>query len=679
MEKSSKTALARLEELRRLIAQHDFNYYVLNRPTVTDREYDALYKELLQLEDEHPQLVTPDSPTQRIPDRPEEKFEKVPHRRPMLSLANSYSPEDILAFDERIKKLLGTSTDVCYFVEPKFDGLSMELIYENGVLTGALTRGDGVVGENVLSNIKTIRSIPLKLSAAKPPKLFEVRGEVLMFKNDFKALNEAQQEAGEVPFANPRNAAAGTVRQLDPRIAASRPLRFFGYAVGEYSDLKFKTHKELEVKIAEFGVPSIVHQKFEVGRKEHELTRACESAQEAVEYYHFIQEIRHQLPFDIDGIVVKVNDLRLQDELGFVARSPRWATAAKFEPEQAETVVKEIAIQVGRTGALTPVAIMNPVEVGGVTVTNATLHNQDEIDRKDVRVGDHVIIQRAGDVIPEVVRVVPEKRKSSSKPFLIPRKCPVCGQPAEKSEDEAVLRCVNPVCPARIKEALKHFVSRKAMNVERLGDRMIEILVDTGRVTSFSDIYRLDHESLISLERQGEKSVQNILESIEKSRSSTLDRFIFGLGIRFVGEQTAKDLARHFGSLDALVAASEEELLSVEGVGEKVAASVYGALSQKALLREIKEIQKAGVRFAEIAKSGGGLTGQTFVITGTLPLPRPEVQALIEQNGGKVSSSVSKKTAYLVAGEEAGSKLDKARELEVKILDWDQLQKLLKQ
>ncbi|HEX4925831.1 MAG TPA: NAD-dependent DNA ligase LigA, partial [Bdellovibrionales bacterium] len=528
-------------------------------------------------------------------------------------------------------------------------------------------------------NIKTIRSIPLKLSVPKPPKLFEVRGEVLMFKSDFKALNEAQQEAGEVPFANPRNAAAGTVRQLDPRIAASRPLRFFGYAAGEYTDFKFKTHEELEAKIASLGVPSIIHQKYKIGRKELELTRPCESAKEAVEYYHLIHEIRHELPFDIDGIVVKVNDLALQEELGFVARSPRWATAAKFEPEQAETVVKEIAIQVGRTGALTPVAIMNPVEVGGVTVTNATLHNQDEIDRKDVRVGDHVIIQRAGDVIPEVVRVVIEKRKSSSKPFVIPRKCPVCGQPAEKNEGEAVLRCVNPVCPARIKESLKHFVARRAMNVERLGDRMIEILVDTDRVKSFSDIYKLDHESLITLERQGEKSVQNILESIEKSRDSTLDRFIFALGIRFVGEQTAKDLARHFGSLDALLKASEEELLNVEGVGEKVAASVHTALSQKALLKEIKEIQKAGVRFAEIAKSGGGLTGQTFVITGTLPLPRPEVQALIEQHGGKVSSSVSKKTTYVVAGEEAGSKLDKARELGVEILDWDQLQKLLKQ
>jgi DNA ligase (NAD+) len=665
---------ARLEELRRLIAEHDYNYYVLNRPVVTDREYDALYKELLDIEDENPTFVTLDSPTQRVPDEPEEYFEKAQHRRPMLSLANSYSPEDILAFDERVKKFLGTDKPVEYFCEPKFDGLAIELVYENGVLVSALTRGDGVVGENVISNVRTIRSIPLKLSTAKPPALFEVRGEVLMFKEDFKELNEAQQEAGEVPFANPRNAAAGTIRQLDPRIAAKRPLRFFGYACGEYdASLKFKTHLALEEKIAEFGIPSIINQNL----KKITLTRVCKSADEAVEYYNQIQSIRHSLPYDIDGIVVKVNDLHLQGEIGFVARSPRWATAAKFEPERAETVIKDIVIQVGRTGALTPVAVMDPVEVGGVKVTNATLHNQDEIDRKDIRIGDCVLIHRAGDVIPEVIEVLTTKRKAGSKPFKIPQKCPVCGQPAEKNEGEAVLRCVNPVCQARIKESLKHFVARRAMNVEGLGDRLIETLVDTGRVKSFSGIYRLGHEALISLDRQGEKSVQNILDSIETSRKTTLDRFIFALGIRFVGEQTAKDLAHHFGSIEELAKATEEDLLNVEGVGEKVAHTLHAAFQQRALLQEIKEIQKAGVTFAKVARAKGGLSGKTFVITGTLPVPRPEVQDLIEKNGGRVSSSVSKKTNYLVAGEEAGSKLEKAKELGIEILDWDKLQTLL--
>ncbi|MEQ1877363.1 MAG: NAD-dependent DNA ligase LigA, partial [Bdellovibrionia bacterium] len=613
---------ARLEELRRQIAQHDYNYYVLNRPTVTDREYDALYKELLQIEDEHPSFVTPDSPTQRVPDEPEDRFEKAQHRRPMLSLSNSYSPEDILAFDERVKKVLGSESPVEYFCELKLDGLAIELVYEKGALISALTRGDGVVGENVISNVKTIRAIPLKLSLNKPPAVFEVRGEVMMLKEDFKQLNEAQQEEGEEPFANPRNAAAGTIRQLDPRITAKRALRFFGYGTGETSGLSFKTQHDLEEKIGELGIPTVFGQTVKSGKKEITLARKCKSAEEAVEYYHQIQQIRHELPFDIDGIVVKVNDIKLQEELGFVARSPRWATAAKFEPEQAETTVEKIEIQVGRTGALTPVAVMKPVQVGGVTVTNATLHNQGEIDRKDVRVGDHVVIQRAGDVIPEVVKVILEKRKAGSKPFTSPKKCPACKQDAEKAEDEAVLRCVNPVCPARVKESLKHFIGRRAMNVERLGDRLIETLVDAGHINSFSGIYRLDHETLISLDRQGEKSVQNILESIEKSRETTLGRFIFALGVRHVGEQTAKDLAHQFGSIEKLAEATEEELLNVEGVGEKVALSVFSAFQQKALQKEIKELLKAGVKFAKAAKGSSRLAGKTFVITGTLPVPR---------------------------------------------------------
>lgn len=669
---------ARLEELRRLIAEHDHNYHVLDRPTITDREYDALYKELLDIEDEHPEFIDPNSPTQKVGGEALEAFEKVTHRRPMLSLSNSYTPEDFVAFDSRVKKILGQEESPEYLCEPKFDGLAIELVYEEGKLVAAVTRGDGVVGENVIGNIKrAVKNVPLELKAKKRPKIFEVRGEVVMLKSDFKALNDVQQDSGQQPYANPRNAAAGMIRRLEKQVSKSPLLTFFGYACGVYTDIDFKTQSELENKITDFG---ILPNGIDFLLKDPDTLvggKLCKTTEDVLEYYKTIEKNRHKFPFDIDGIVIKVNSLRLQEEIGFIARTPRWATAFKFEPEQAETIVEKITIQVGRTGALTPVANLRPVQVGGVTITNATLHNQDEIDRKDIRVGDSVIVRRAGDVIPEVVKVLLEKRKKGSKAFTIPSKCPVCGQPAEKPEDEAVLRCENPVCQARIKESLKHFVGRKAMNIEGLGDRLIESLVDSGRIKSFSGIYKLDRDSLLSLERQGEKSVQNILESIEKSRSTTLDRFVFALGIRHVGEQTAKDLVHHFGSIEALTKASEEDLHHVEGVGEKVAHSLFQAFQQKTLLQEIKEIQKAGVRFAKSAKGSGGLSGKTFVITGTLPVPRPEVQDLIEKNGGRVSSSVSKKTNYLVAGEDAGSKLEKAQELEIEILDWDKLQALL--
>lgn len=696
---ASNQAKSRLERLREELRKHDYQYFVLDQPLISDREYDKLYQELLEIEQSHPDLVTPDSPSQRVGGAPLAAFEKTPHRMPMLSLSNSYSPEEIQAFDDRVKKFLQSDDEVSYFCEPKFDGLAVELIYTDGLLTGALTRGDGTIGENVISNVRTLRSVPQRLVTKSPPKLFEVRGEVLMFKRDFQALNESQQESGVVPFANPRNAAAGSLRQLDPRITAERPLRMFVYSPGVIEGKSFKSQSEFEAGLAEYGLPTVgvsdaaesIDEFFESTGKALKkngssrrplLARLCRGSTEAIKYYHFIEKIRSLLPFDIDGIVVKVDSYRLQSELGFVARSPRWAVAAKFQPEQGTTVIREIAIQVGRTGALTPVAVMEPVRVGGVTITNATLHNQDEIDRKDVRIGDTVIIQRAGDVIPEIVRIVPEKRPKRSEAFVIPKKCPVCKEPVERLEDEVVSRCVNPICPAIIKESLKHFSSRRAMNIERLGDRMIDTLVEHGLVKSLSDLYRLKHEKLLELDRQGEKSAANIVDSINASRNTTLARLIFALGIRFVGETTAKDLARHFGSIEVLMSASLEGLLAVEGIGPKVAESILKAFANKKLVREIESLQKLGVRYEVAAKKAGpesqALADKRFVITGTLPLPRDEVKDMIEAHGGQVVGSVSKKTNFVLAGEEAGSKLQKAEELGVAILDWDAFLRQLK-
>ena len=701
MATAREKAEKRIFTLRAEINRHDYQYYALDQPTIGDRDYDQLYQELLDLEEAFPDLVTPDSPSQRVGGAAIDAFEKIPHRSPMLSLSNSYSPEDIGSFDERVRKVLERAGEVSYFCEPKFDGLAIELIYEKGVLTGALTRGDGTVGENVISNVRTIRSIPQKLGIKSPPKLLEVRGEILMFKKDFAALNESQQEQGVVPFANPRNAAAGSLRQLDPRITAARPLRLFAYAPGLSEGITFKSQREFETYLDEVHLPTVgiapedeTFARFET-RTEKELNafnagkgarpalaRICKGSEEAIQYYHFIDGIRKHLPFDIDGMVAKVDSYRLQLELGFVARSPRWATAAKFQPEQAETIVENIAVQVGRTGALTPVAIMKPVKVGGVTITNATLHNQDEIDRKDIRIGDTVIIQRAGDVIPEVVRVLTEKRSKKSVAFKIPSKCPICGSPATRTEDEVVTRCTNLLCPAIVKNSLIHFIARRAMNIDGLGERMIETLVDQGLINSFSDLYRLGFEDLIALERQGEKSVTNTLESIQESKKTTLPRLIFALGIRFVGETTAKTLAKEFGTIENLMAASFEQLLETKDVGEKVAESIAKAFANKSLRKEVEALQKLGVHYEAVEKKScagsSKFEGKKFVITGTLPVPRDDVKDLIEANGGAVSGSVSKKTDYVLAGEEAGSKLDKATELGVAILDWPAFEKLLK-
>ena len=661
-------ALNRIEALRDLIRTHDYSYYVLDQPTVTDFEYDKLYAELLELEKKHPEFVTKDSPTQRIGAEPLPFFSKIQHRLPMLSLQNSYSIDEIREFDDRVKRFLQTNEKVEYFCEPKFDGLAIELIYEHGHLVRALTRGDGETGEDVTQNIRTIRAIPLKLAnEARSLPLLEIRGEVLMFKDDFRVLNENQQDAGLPTFANPRNAAAGSVRQLDPKITASRPLRMYCYTFGAIQNYRFHKQSEFIKQIAGWGLPV------------SPLHRICSSAEGAVDFYNDVLKKRHSLAYDIDGVVVKVNRFDLQDELGFIARSPRWATAAKFKPEQGSTVITEIAVQVGRTGALTPVAVMEPVRVGGVTITHATLHNQDEIDRKDVRVGDTVIVQRAGDVIPEIVRVVTEKRQPRAKPFQIPHTCPVCGGAVDKVEGEVVLRCTNLLCPAVVRESLIHFVSRRAMDIDKVGERTIDQLVDAGLVKRFSDFYRLTLAQVMSLERQGEKSSQNIIDSINKSKRPTLSRFIYALGMRFVGEQMAKILASHFRSMERLLEATEDELDRIEGIGKRVAHSIATALNQKTLRDEIKSLENFGVIIANppSLKKRGLLSDLNIVITGTLPVERNLIKDLIEENGGKSSSSVSKKTNYVLAGESPGSKIEKAQELGVPIIDWHEFQRLI--
>ena len=688
----SKDSRQHFDELKQLIEKHNYLYHVLDQPEITDYQFDQLFQEYLALEQAHPEWRSEDSPSQRVGGAPLDEFEKQTHRLPMLSLQNSYSTDEILEFDERIRRFLDSTDPVEYFCEVKLDGLAMELVYESGLLTAAITRGDGTTGENVLQNVKTIPSVPLRLRTPTPPELLEVRGEILMFKTDFLKLNEEQQEEGESPFANPRNAAAGTIRQLDPTITAARPLKFFAYSLGATRGFSLKNQSDLPPALSSFGIPQLgAHvtslkefskylQTHKSGKSAWQLSCLARSANEATEYYNLIQEIRHRLPFEIDGVVIKVNPTRLQEELGLVARSPRWATAAKFAPEQAQTVVENIAVQVGRTGALTPVAVMKPVKVGGVTVSNATLHNQDEVDRKDVRIGDTVIIQRAGDVIPEVVQVILDKRPKNSKPFRLPSSCPICGEKVHKMEGEVITRCVNPFCDAIVKGSLKHFVGRRAMNIDGLGDRLIDNFVDLGLVKKFSDIYKLKADQLVELERQGEKSVHNLLSSIQVSRKTTLSRFIYALGIRFVGEQTARLLASYFQTVDRFVNAKEDDLLKVEEIGPKVAKSIVDYLAKESVREEIAELKKV-LEFTQAKKSASGstaFTGKKVVITGTLPKPRDEIQSQLEDMGATISSSVSKKTDYVLVGEDAGSKLAKAQELGIKILSWEEYLELLK-
>ena len=660
----------RAAALRAAIDAHNQAYYVLDAPTVSDAEYDRLFRELQALESEYPGLATPDSPTQRVGAEPSGEFQAVTHRLPMLSLNNAFTDSEVEAFDRRAREALGVAR-IDYAAEPKFDGLAISLAYENGVFTVGATRGDGYTGENVSANLRTVRALPLKLAGRFPPYL-EVRGEVLMLRRDFVAMNAAQAAAGQKVFVNPRNAAAGNLRQLDSRITARRPLTFFAYGVGavEWGGIEPpRTHDALLQWLSGF--------RFPVAR-ERAVVQGLDGM---LDYYRRIGERRGEMPFEIDGVVYKVNDFQQQVRLGFVSRAPRFAIAHKFPAEEVPTEVLDIGVQVGRTGALTPVARLKPVFVGGVTVTNATLHNEDEIRRKDVRIGDTVIVRRAGDVIPEVARVLTERRPARTRQFVMPVRCPECGSAVVRLPDEAIARCSGGlVCPAQRKGALLHFAGRRAMDIEGLGDKLVDQLVDADIVRTPADIYKLGIAALAELERMAEKSAANVFAAIDKSRRTTLARFIYALGIRHVGETTAKDLARHFGSLDALQSADEAALLEVHDVGPVLAQSIRQFFAEAHNREVIAQLRAAGVHWPESAPQrapAGRFAGLVFVLTGTLPsLSRDEAKGLIEAQGGKVAGSVSKKTSYVVAGADPGSKLDRAVELGVPVLDEKQFKAL---
>jgi DNA ligase (NAD+) len=668
----------RAAALREQIETHNRNYYVLDRPTISDAEYDALYRELAALEKAHPALVTPDSPTQRVGGAPLAAFEPVRHAVPMLSIRTetNTTPEGAAQVDARIRRDLGLGPDappVEYDAELKFDGLAISLRYEDGRLAVAATRGDGEVGEDVTRNIHTIRAIPLRLAGKRPPAVLEVRGEVYMSRKDFTRLNERQEAAGLRTFINPRNTAAGAVRQLDPAMTAQRPLRFFAYGIGEIGDWKVPaSHSAMLDALEAFGLPIDAHRCVVRG------------ASELIAFYESVTRTRDKLPFDIDGVVYKVNSLALQRELGFVTREPRWAVAHKFPAEEMPTTLLDIAVQVGRTGAITPIARLAPVFVGGVTVTNATLHNEDEIRRKDVRIGDTVVVRRAGDVIPEIVRVLPERRPHDAREFVMPTRCPECDSAIERLPDEAVARCTGGlICPAQRKQALRHFASRHALDIEGLGEKLIDQLVDTERLRTAADIYRLTAEELASLPRMAEKSAANVIAAIERSKTTTLARFIYALGIRHVGEATARDLAAHFGALAPLLDATEEELLQVRDVGPVLALAIRDFFAEPHNREVIAALRAGGVSWKEGSPRrsvSGPLAGCTFVLTGTLPtLSRDEAKTLLEAAGATVAGSVSKKTDYVVAGSDAGGKLAKARDLGIEILDEAGMQRIIRQ
>src|SRR5512136_464745 len=664
---ASEAIKRRVEKLREEIEYNNYRYYVLDQPEISDAQYDRLMKELEKLEKDYPELRSPNSPTQRVGASPLEEFEIVRHTIPMLSLANAFDEAEAREFDKRVKKFLGTSEEIEYVAEPKFDGLAIELVYETGQFVVGSTRGDGVNGENITQNLRTIKTIPLQLIRKEiaVPERLEVRGEVIMQLKRFKELNRKREEKEEPPFANPRNAAAGSVRQLDPKITVERPLEIYFYALGEVRGWTFKTQWDGLKTLPKWGLRTNPH------------IRKCKDMDEVLDYYHEMNEKREMLPHEIDVTVIKVNRLDLQARLGEIARSPRWALAFKFQPKQETTKIIGIRPQVGRTGALTPVAVMEPVKVGGVEVSRATLHNQDEIDRLDVRVGDTVVIQRAGDVIPEVVEVISSKRKGTERKFKMPSKCPVCG--AEVVKEEAIHRCIGLDCPAQLKGRIRHFASKRAMDIDGLGVKLIDQLVDKGLVKDVADIYYIKKEQLIELERMAEKSAQNIIDAIEASKTKPLSKFLYALGIRQVGETTAEDLTRQFPRLDDFFHLSEEDLMEVEGIGPEVAASVVQFFRDKKNKESIDRLMKAGVKVIEPkGKERGKLVGKTFVFTGVLKtFQRDESRNLVESLGGMTASSVSKKVDFVVVGEDPGSKFDKARELGVKTLTEEEFKKVL--
>ncbi|BCB96817.1 DNA ligase [Dissulfurispira thermophila] len=662
------------KEIERLVKElnyHCYRYYVMDSPVISDEEYDRLYFKLKELEGKYG-IVLPDSPTQRVGAPPLDKFEKVRHKEPMLSLDNAFSYDELMEFDKRVRRLIGTQNEIEYTVEPKYDGLAIELTYKNGLLYKASTRGDGYEGEDVTLNIKTIKSVPLKIEGANIPDEIDIRGEVYMDIEDFERLNRERQQKGEPLFANPRNAAAGSVRQLDSSITASRKLHLACYGVGTVKGMEFKTQFELIKWLEEmrFPIPEIV--RLVIG-----INRVIDAVKE-------IEEKRMSFPFETDGAVVKVNDFRLQSLLGVKTREPRWAIAYKYPAHQGITRIKEILPSVGRTGVITPVAILEPVKIGGVTVSRSTLHNWDEIERKDIRVGDFVVVERAGEVIPHVVTVIKERRTGKEKVFPMPEKCPVCGSKVVREEGEVAVRCIGLDCPAQVQERIRHFASRAAMDIEGLGEKNVELLYSKGLISHFIDIYRLKKEDLLGLPRFAEKSAQNLIDAIEKSKHATLSKFIYALGIMHVGEYAARLIAENFERLEDLYHVKPERIKEIRQIGEKIAHSVATFFNDLENIKTLEKLKALGLKITNPDFKGRGqmkgpLDGLTFVITGSLPKPRKEIEDLIESLGGHASSSVSRMTDYLVVGEEPGSKLQKAKSIGVKTVSYEELLKIIEQ
>ncbi len=655
----------KIESLREQIRKHDYLYYVDNNPQISDNEYDKLFAELKKLEQQHPDLITSDSPTQRVGGQPIDGFKQVTHTIPMLSIDNTYSEEELRAFDRRVAKLLETN-DYSYVVELKIDGLAMSLRYENGTLILGATRGDGSKGDDVTHNIKTIKAIPLKLQDT-PPEILEVRGEVYMPKKAFAKLNEEKEKNGEPLFANPRNAAAGSLKQLDPKITAKRNLSFFAYSLGQTSEPIAESHYDSLQKLKKFGFPV------------NENTTKAKDIEEVIKFCEKFEKQRFTLDYQIDGLVIKVDRLEQRETLGTTGRAPRWCMSYKYAPEQATTKVLSIEVQVGKTGILTPVANFEPVQLAGTTVKRASLHNFDEVERLDIREGDTVIVEKAGEIIPQVVEVKKEHRHEKTKPFHPPTECPVCGANVEKDDNGVYIRCVSSSCPAQLKEKLRYFAGRDQMDIENLGPALIEQLVDKGHVKDFSDLYKLDIFTMLSLDRMAQKSAENVLDGIDKSKSQTLARLLSALGILHVGQQNAEILAGHFGSIENLQKATEEELTNVDQIGPVLAKSIYEYFHSKQNLAVIDKLLAAGVTpSAPQEKSSAILADKIFVVTGTLEkFSRSEIEQIIKDNGGKVSSSVSKKTSFVVAGKEAGSKLDKASELGVNVISEKDFQQMI--
>lgn len=658
-----------LDQLRKKIQKHDYLYYVLDEPVISDYEYDQLFEKLKKLENQFPQWKTPDSPTQRISGQSLDAFQKASHRAPMLSLENSYSIDEVMKFVEK--------TSGVYFCEPKLDGVAVELIYEKGLLVRALTRGDGQVGEDVLENIKTMKSVPLKLRHSSP-SVFEARGEVVLFKKDFENLNKQQKRNGEKIFANPRNAAAGSLRNLNPQITAQRHLRLFCYGVGVVKGVKINSQRQMFDLFHHFGLPAFTYQNFSekwsfTKSLTQPLCMVCSHVDHLISYYKIMQKIRQKLPFEIDGIVIKIHSLKDQARMGATARHPRWATAFKFPPQEAGTWIKDIFVQIGRTGMITPIARMEPVSLGGVLVAQATLHNKNEIQKKDIRVGDFVYIKRAGDVIPEVIKVDPSKRPNYTKPFKMPKQCPSCSEPLHLEDD--LLYCTNAQCSAVLLRKLQHFCSKPAMNIEALGAKIMAQLFNKKLVCCFSDIYKLKKASLESLPGFGEKLASNIIKSIEKSKKCRLSNFIFALGIRHIGEQVALKLSKAFENFESLLKSSQDELIQIAGIGPVIAQSIVVEL--KKIKNETTQLFKMGIQISSKKAVSFSLKGKQFVVTGRFSKTRKEMEEWIQNYGGKTSSQVSRKTSYLLYGESPGSKYTKAKNLDVQLIDFDQFKQLI--